>query len=616
MTFPNSNDNIEPILVKDDQTEYEVIEPRPAQKKALKQLELTIEEDYNKAMVVMATGLGKTYLAAFFAQKFQKVLFIAHREEILNQAKKSFEKVLQIEGGIYNGKIKEANKELLFASIFTLSIQDHLQKFRPDEFDLIIIDEFHHAAANSYTKVIDYFSPSFLLGLTATPERTDGKDIFALCDGNVAYEIHFIEAIRHGWLSPFKYFGVKDDIDYTQIKWLGRKYDPDDLLAAQLISDRAKNVYEKWHEHKQTKTLAFCSSIQQAEYLENYFKDMGVKAITLTSKTVDITREEAIVQLEKNKVDIIFTVDLFNEGVDIPAVDTLLFTRPTESLVVFTQQIGRGLRKHPLKDQCVIIDLIGNYRNANTKFQVFHSTEGVSTKDPVKQITPELPADCEINLETEVVDLLKELKRKRSSRKDRVYYDYLAIKERLGRRPYYKEMFLYGEVPFKEYKQVFGGYFPFLNEYGELTEKEIEAYEEYGIWFKKLEKESMAKSYKMVVLSYMLSKGPNNWYKSITPEEVAPFFHDFYMSKTYRKNKDFSDKTTKKLWKYNESEIAKLIARMPMSKLVDNYNLVYFNGSEFGLTFDILPDIKVDLYRMTSEICNARLHFYFKRNPN
>lgn len=182
--------------------------------------------------------------------------------------------------------------------------------------------------------------------------------------------------------------------------------------------------------------------------------------------------------------------------------------------------------------------------------------------------------------------------------------------------PYYKEMFLYGEVPFKEYKQVFGGYFPFLNEYGELTEKEIEAYEEYGIWFKKLEKESMAKSYKMVVLSYMLSKGPNNWYKSITPEEVAPFFHDFYMSKTYRKNKDFSDKTTKKLWKYNESEIAKLIARMPMSKLVDNYNLVYFNGSEFGLTFDILPDIKVDLYRMTSEICNARLHFYFKRNPN
>lgn len=164
-------------------------------------------------------------------------------------------------------------------------------------------------------------------------------------------------------------------------------------------------------------------------------------------------------------------------------------------------------------------------QQCHTKFQVFHSTEGVSTKDPVKQITPELPADCEINLETEVVDLLKELKRKRSSRKDRVYYDYLAIKERLGRRPYYKEMFLYGEVPFKEYKQVFGGYFPFLNEYGELTEKEIEAYEEYGIWFKKLEKESMAKSYKMVVLSYMLSKGQTigtnqllqkKWHRSFT----------------------------------------------------------------------------------------------------
>src|SRR5699024_8233185 len=149
--------------------------------------------DYSKAMVVMATGLGKTYLAAFFAERFKKILFIAHRQEILKQAKESFEHVLQKSGGLLYGLGKDVDHDMIFASIFTLSIQDHLHEFQPDDFDLIVIDEFHHAAAKSYERVIQYFSPKFLLGLTATPERTDGQDVFAICDGNVAYEITFIQ---------------------------------------------------------------------------------------------------------------------------------------------------------------------------------------------------------------------------------------------------------------------------------------------------------------------------------------------------------------------------------------------------------------------------------------
>src|SRR5699024_6932483 len=201
-------------------------------------------------------------------------------------------------------------------------------------------DEFHHAAAKSYERVINYFKPKFLLGLTATPERTDGQDVFALCDGNVAYEITFIEAIQRGCLSPFTYYGMKDDIDYSNIKWLGNKYDHEELLIEQLKEERTSYILDNWKKYKQTRTLGFCSSVEQADFLANFFKDHGVEAVSLTSQTKNNIRQQAITQLKSQTIDIIFTVDLFNEGVDIPSVDPLLFARPTESMVVFTRQIG------------------------------------------------------------------------------------------------------------------------------------------------------------------------------------------------------------------------------------------------------------------------------------
>src|SRR5699024_2919345 len=213
----------------------------------------------------------------------KKVLFIAHREEILKQAKESFERVLNVPGGLYYGVEKDMEQPLLFASIFTLSVQEHLTKFPKDEFDLIVIDEFHHAAAKSYTKILDYFEPEFLLGLTATPERTDGKDVFALCEGNVAYEITFIEAIQRGWLAPFTYYGVKDDIDYSNIRWLGQRYDQQELLVQQLQEERAQHIFTSWKKHKKTRTIAFCSSIDQAIFLSDYFETQGIQAISLTS---------------------------------------------------------------------------------------------------------------------------------------------------------------------------------------------------------------------------------------------------------------------------------------------------------------------------------------------
>ena len=284
-------------------------------------------------MVVMATGLGKTYLAGFFAQRFQRVLFIAHREEILYQAKRSFQRIMPDKTfGIYNGVMKEGNADCVFASIYTLGMKKHRESFVPDGFDLIVVDEFHHAAATSYQSVIQYFKPKFLLGITATPDRMDGKDVYALCDGNVAYQIHFIEAIRRGWLFPFQYYGVYDDTDYSSIRWLGTHYDDEQLTAAQLRESLADNIYDAWNEHKQTRTIGFCSSIRQADFLTGYFQDKGVAAVSLHSGAIGMTRGEAIDRLDRGDLEIIFTVDLFNEGVDIPSVDTLLFC-PTDRIL-------------------------------------------------------------------------------------------------------------------------------------------------------------------------------------------------------------------------------------------------------------------------------------------
>ena len=469
-----------------------VIEPRPAQLAALDALHATWEEGYDRALVVMATGLGKTYLAGFFARSFKRILFIAHREEILQQAKQSFQRIMpERNAGFYYGNEKDPSAELIFASIFTLGMKKHREKFTPDAFDLIIVDEFHHAAAKSYISVLEYFRPVFLLGITATPDRMDGRDIYALCDGNVAYRVNFIEAVSRGWLSPFQYFGVYDDTDYDRIKWLGTRYDEEELLAAQLREEKAALIYAKWTQYKQTRTLGFCSSIRQADFLSDYFKRQGVRALSLHSRTVEMTRPEAIRALENGELDIIFTVDLFNEGVDISSVNTLLFVRPTESLTVFTQQLGRGLRLAEGKTHCVIIDLIGNYRNADIKLKLFSAEQEdqESTRRHNRYAAvPAVPAGCSMTLETGVINLLKELAAKKQPRKEKLLSAYMELKREWGRRPTYLELHLYGKASSREYKQEFNSYFGFLYWADELTEEEREIYRQSERWLTEVEK--------------------------------------------------------------------------------------------------------------------------------
>lgn len=600
--------------VAEAQTLYSApISPRPAQREALEALDNVLAEDYSRAMVVLATGLGKTYLAAFFAEKFKRVLFVAHREEILSQAKQSFEHLHpDRSSAFYKASEKGTDADFIFASIYTLGSQYHLDQFEKDAFDLIVVDEFHHAAAPTYERLLNHFEPKFLLGITATPDRMDNKDVYALCDGNVAISIHFLDAIERAWLAPFNYYGVYDNTDYSAIPWRGTRYDEQELLQVQLREEFAEKIFKEWNRYKQTRTIVFCSSVKQAIYMNNFFQQKDVRSIALHGESHPSERRTARSKLDSGELEIIFTVDLFNEGVDIPKVDTLLFIRPTESLSVYTQQIGRGLRIAEGKSHCVIIDFIGNYRNADLKLAVFNKEE---SKASSKTINPLVPAVCGFNLDLQVIDLLEEMRRKRAPRKEALVMAYSDLKKEMGRRPTYLEFHLHANLDSKTVKQEFGSYIGLLAYADELMESEQDVWLKFKAWFIEVEKTAMNKSYKMVVLSYMLSKGEERWLEPITAEEAAPFFHNYLTEKEYRMNIDFNDVQGKRLRKYDRKKVADLIAQMPMAKWSGSAKDGIVSFEEGIFMFQLQPSIEENelLYKWTREIAEYRLHVYFER---
>lgn len=348
--------------------EYQVtsIEPNKMQKEALKGLQAIRDSGKKKALVISATGTGKTYLSAFDVQQFEpkRMLFIVHREQILQKSLKDFQKVLQFpesEGLIYHSGADLTNKKYIFATIQTLSRDSHLNLFSEDYFDYILIDEVHKAGADSYKKVMSHFHPEFFLGMTATPERTDGQNIYELFDYNIAYEIRLQDALDNDMLCPFIYFGVKDiEID-------GRLIDEKTNITNLTSPERVKHILQKIDFYGvsggKVKGLIFCSSKQEAHELTSKLNQNGKACRALTGDDNIETRNEVVSQLEKGELEYILTVDIFNEGIDIPSVNQVVMLRNTQSSIVFVQQLGRGLRKHESKEYVTIIDFIGNYKN-------------------------------------------------------------------------------------------------------------------------------------------------------------------------------------------------------------------------------------------------------------
>ena len=371
---------------------------------------------HNRNLVVAATGTGKTVISALDYKRFCKqhpgqpcrLLFVAHREEILKQSLYTFRAVLKDAnfGELLVGNYKADSIDHLFISIQTFNSQDFTAKTGADFYDYIVVDEFHHAAAPTYQKMLEYYQPQILLGLTATPERMDGKSILDYFGGRIAAEIRLPEAIDRKLLCPFQYFGVTDTADLSSLKWRTGGYDKAELsnlytfsgMVAQRRADLVVNSILKYvTDIDEVKGLGFCVSIEHARFMANYFNTHGIPSMALTGDSSDEERSTAKQRLVSGEIRFIFVVDIYNEGVDIPEVNTVLFLRPTESLTVFLQQLGRGLRLAENKECLTVLDFIGQANkkyNFEEKFAALLSNTTHSVSREIKEGFVSAPKGC------------------------------------------------------------------------------------------------------------------------------------------------------------------------------------------------------------------------------
>ncbi|HKJ76965.1 MAG TPA: DUF3427 domain-containing protein, partial [Gammaproteobacteria bacterium] len=479
--------------------------PNPVQQQALDALRDTREDGYRRGLVVMATGLGKTFLAAFDAKQTLsgRVLFVAHREEILLQAEETFQRVLPHKRvGYYSGRQKDSDVDLLFASIQTLGRDEHLERFAADHFDYIVVDEFHHASAPTYRRLLQHFSPRFLLGLTATPDRTDQSDILSFCDDNQVFHYDLFGAIDKGWLCPFTYHGIYDEqVDYQEIPWRSGRFDPEVLSNKLATLGRARHALREWREKRQQRTLAFCCSRKHADFMAEQFQREGVRAASVHG-TSTLNRSEALERLRTGNLDVIFSVDLFNEGMDLPGIDTVMMLRPTDSKVLFLQQLGRGLRQHDDKERLVVLDFIGNHNGFLNKPQALLGA-GAGYRDLArlaKQLERgelELPAGCFVNYDLQIIEFLKQLDTQGFEN------EYDALKASLGRRPTAAEMYRAG-VSMSRLRQQHGPWWRFVESQEDLETNEQQCLQRHDAFLKEVEVTSMTKSFKMVLLEALL----------------------------------------------------------------------------------------------------------------
>ena len=506
----------------------EIPTPHAIQQEALAALEETRAEGHRAGLVVLATGLGKTWLSAFDSQAFRRVLFVAHREEILGQALATYRAIRPHDSmGRYAGGERSLNATVLFASIQTLGRQTHLDRFARDEFDYIVVDEFHHAEARTYRRLIDYFTPKFLLGLTATPERTDGADLLTLCDGNLVYRSDLTEGIRRELLCPFRYFGVPDTVDYRNIPWRNRKFDEDELTRAVATQARAANALDQYRRRGGQRTIAFCVSQRHADFMASYLRDQGIRAAAVHAGPTSAPRAVSLEALKDGSLAVLCAVDMFNEGVDVPELDTVMMLRPTESRIVWLQQFGRGLRLSDPSKKLTVIDYIGNHRSFMLKPQALFNLppgdrEVLNLFERLDAGTAELPPGCEVTYELEVKDIFRSLLSRSDSAVELLKRRYQDFQDTLGVRPTAAEMFREGYNP-RAMHTPFGSWLGFVKAQGGLSADEDAAYQEAQEFLAALETTEMSRSYKMLVLLALLNRNqfPGSLPAATLAEEVG-----------------------------------------------------------------------------------------------
>lgn len=604
-----------------------LFEPRGAQIEALCALENSRAEGATKGIIQAATGVGKTYLAAFDSKNYQKVLFVAHREEILKQAAVSFKNVRNSDDyGFFYGGEKTWDKSVIFASVATLGRPEYLtaKYFVPDYFDYIVIDEFHHAVNDQYMRIVNYFKPQFLLGLTATPERMDGRNIYEICDYNVPYEISLTEAINKGMLVPFRYYGIYDETDYSGIHPVHGHYEEKDLNGIYVGNEhRYDLIYKYYKKYGSKRALGFCCSRVHAEEMAKEFCQRGIPAVAVYSNADGVYSEDrstAIEKLKSGEIRVIFSVDMFNEGVDITAVDMVMFLRPTESPIVFFQQLGRGLRRSAGKEYLNVLDFIGNYEKAGSVRKFLTGKAYFTGEMHDFSEKEDLPDDCIVDFDMRLIDLFAEMDKKHLKIKEQIEREYFRIKENLGHRPSRMDLFTYMDDDIYQFTishpkdNVFKDYLGFLRETGEINEAENFLVDGIAKEFLNvLETTNMTKVYKMPVLMAFYNNGDMRL--NVTDEQLLVSWKAFFdqngnwkdldKNMSYEKYKSISDKAH-----------LKKILTMPVHFLQESGKgfFVKRDGFAISLRSDLEKYVKNQAFvEQVKDIVEYRVMDYYQR---
>ncbi|MBS3199575.1 DEAD/DEAH box helicase family protein [Turicibacter sp. MMM721] len=598
--FPNTNFT---EVAADEAPSYvtDLYLPRGAQIEALYHLKKTREEGFDKGLVVAATGIGKTYLAAFDSREYQRILFVAHREEILKQAEKSFKNVRPLsERGFFMGTQKETDKDIIFASVQSLGKNDSLKLFQPDYFDYIIVDEFHHAVAQNYQNIINYFQPRFLLGLTATPERLDSKDVLAICDYNLVYEAPLKKAINQGWLVPFRYYAIFDEtVNYETIDYRNGKYQTTQLEEALSIHKRADLIFSHYKKYRSTRAMGFCMSKHHAEFMADYFVNHGVSACAVYSGDEGVhntAREKALSKLVKGEINVIFSVDMFNEGLDIASLDMVMMLRPTESPTIFLQQLGRGLRLYKDKHYLNVLDFIGNYKKANFSPYLMTGASKSQFKKASDVIKEDalLPEDCIMDFDFRLIDLFEKMDRSSIKIEKLLVEEYERIKAELGHRPSRTELFTYMDetiylnIKSKAKINPFKNYLNFLKNQNDLSDEEIAWLDTPAVNFiNMIEKTSMSKTYKLPTILAFIKNGRLEL--KINDDNLYESFKDFYSHGSNAVDL-LRDKNSQTFKEWGKAEYVKLARKNPVHFLCQSESEIFSSDEEFMyLTNSLAP---------------------------
>ena len=580
-TRPNIYKDIEKEESKEDNV-INIFEPRGAQIEALYSLEKSREEGFDKGLVVAATGIGKTYLSAFDSAKYNKILFVAHREEIIKQAAQSFKNVRSSDDiGFFYSNQKDTKNSFIFALVQTLGKEQYLNEeyFSKDYFDYIIVDEFHHAVSSNYKKIIDYFIPKFLLGLTATPERLDSKDVFALCDYNMVYEVRLKDAINKGWLVPFRYYGIYDEtVNYEHIDYKNGKYDDKQLEEALMLNKRGEVILNHYLKYNSKRAIGFCASRHHAEYMAKIFNENNIPSAAVYSGEKGEYSEErniALSKLTSGELKVIFSVDMFNEGLDVPAIDMVMFLRPTQSPTIFLQQLGRGLRKFKDKKYLNVLDFIGNYKKANlVPFLLSGKEYSASECKKNKQGDYEFPEECIVDFDFKIIDIFKKQAEREMRVKDKVKEQFEIVSQMLGYRPSRVELFTY--IDDEVYQNIrskamnpFSNYLEYIKENDKLTHDEEILYNSRGREFiNMIETTSMSKTYKMPVLLAFYNDGDVKM--EISEDDIYKSFYNFYR-KGSNKVDMLKDKGTREFETWDKKKYVSLANNNPIKFLLKTH---------------------------------------------